>query len=163
MSNSFFLLLFALHLHLPLAHISPRNAYFTMTPVGERIRERRLELGWTQEKLAMEAKISTGFLSDVETGKRSIGAETLLEMSHALGVSLDYLMKGDSSKPKTGNEQIPASLSNLAKLEQLTYSQTLMLLDMQRQIVAHRSHSKTDDLESFDWRLFYESMKPFLK
>jgi transcriptional regulator with XRE-family HTH domain len=134
-----------------------------MNPVGERIRERRLELDWTQEKLAMEANLSAGFLSDVETGKRNIGAENLLEISHALGVSLDLLMKGDASQPKSGDVQIPASLSNFAKQEQLSFTQTLMLLDMQRQIIAHRSHSKSDDLEKVDWRLFYESMKPFLK
>ena len=134
-----------------------------MASVGERIRERRLELGWTQEKLAAEAKISTGFLSDLETGKRNVSADNLLEISHALSVSLDFLMKGDSSKPKSGDVQVPASLSEFAKQAQLTFTQTLMLLDMQRQIIAHRSHSKTNDLENVDWRHFYESMKPFLK
>jgi transcriptional regulator with XRE-family HTH domain len=134
-----------------------------MSSVGDRIRERRLELGWTQDKLATESKISKGFLSDLETGKRNVSAEYLLEISHALSVTLDYLMKGDQSKPKSGDVQIPASLSEFAKQEQLTFSQTLMLLDMQRQIIAHRSHSKPDNLENVDWRRFYESVKPFLK
>jgi hypothetical protein len=31
-----------------------------------------------------------------------------------------------------------------------------MLLDMQKQIVAHRSAKKKDDLEAVDWRKFYE-------
>jgi len=131
--------------------------------VGERIKERRLELGWTQEKLATEAKMSTGFLSDLERGERNVSAEYLLEISHALGVTLDFLMKGDSSTPKSGNIQIPASLSDFARQAQLTFSQTLMLLDMQRQIIAHRSHSKTGDLEKVDWKGFYESMKPHIK
>src|SRR5258706_2956318 len=100
--------------------------------VGERIKERRLKLGWTQDKLATEAKISTGFLSDLERGERNVSADYLLEISHALGVTLDFLMKGDSSTPKSGNVQIPASLSDFAKQAQLTFSQTLMLLDMQR-------------------------------
>ena len=134
-----------------------------MNSVGERIRERRLELGWTQDKLASEAKISAGFLSDLETGKRNVGADNLLEISHALGVSLDFLMKGELSKPSSGSIHVPASLSEFAKLEKLSFTQTLMLLDMQRQIIAHRSHSKTSDLEVVDWRHFYESIKPFLK
>ena len=134
-----------------------------MIPVGERIKERRLKLGWTQEKLAGEAKISTGFLSDLETGKRSVSAKILLEISHVLGVSLDFLMKGDDTPPKSGDVQIPSSLSAFAKQAQLTFTQTLMLLDMQRQIIAHRSHSKPNDLENVDWRHFYESMKPFIK
>jgi hypothetical protein len=72
-------------------------------------------------------------------------------------------MKGDSSKQKAADVQIPASLSDFAKQAQLSFSQTLMLLDMQRQIIAHRSHSKTDDLEKVEWKSFYESVKPFLK
>jgi transcriptional regulator with XRE-family HTH domain len=134
-----------------------------MSSVGERIKTRRLELGWTQEKLATDAKISTGFLSDLERGGRNVSADNLLEISHALGVSLDFLMKGDRTKPKSGNVQIPASLSDFAKQAQLSFAQALMLLDMQRQIIAHRSHSKTDDLEKVDWKSFYESVKPFLK
>jgi len=134
-----------------------------MSSVGDRIRERRAALGWTQDKLATEAKISKGFLSDLETGKRNVSADYLLEISHALGVSLDYLMKGGEPKPKSGSVEIPASLSEFAKQEQLTFAQTLMLLDIQRQIVAHRSYSKPDSLERFDWKRFYESVKPFLK
>jgi transcriptional regulator with XRE-family HTH domain len=139
------------------------KCHLNMSSVGERIKEQRLRLNWTQEKLAAEAKMSTGFLSDLETGKRNVSAEYLLEISHALGVSLDYLMKGDASKPKAANIQVPASLSDFAKQAQLSFAQTLMLLDMQRQIIAHRSHTKTDDLEKVDWRSFYESVKPFLK
>jgi transcriptional regulator with XRE-family HTH domain len=134
-----------------------------MPSVGERIRERRLELGWTQEKLAAEAKISTGFLSDLETGKRNVSAENLLEIAHALGVSLDFLMKGGPSRLKAAEVQVPASLSEFAKQAGLTFAQTLMLLDLQKQIIAHRSQGKADDLEEVDWRRFYESMKPFLK
>ena len=134
-----------------------------MSSVGDRIKERRLSLAWTQEKLASEAKISAGFLSDLESAKRNVSAGYLLEISHALGVTLDFLMTGDTSKPKSGNVQIPASLSQFAKQAQLTFAQTLMLLDMQRQIIAHRSHSRTDDLENVDWTGFYESVKPFLK
>ncbi len=134
-----------------------------MNSVGERIRQRRQELGWTQDKLAVEAKISNGFLSDLETGKRSVSAENLMEIAHALGVSLDYLMTGISTPSKSADVQIPASLSEFAKRAGLTFSQTLMLLDMQRQIIAHRSTTKSDDLESVDWKKFYESVKPFLK
>jgi transcriptional regulator with XRE-family HTH domain len=134
-----------------------------MSPVGERIKQRRLELGLTQEKLAAKAKMSVGFLSDLERGERNVSADYLLEISHALGASLDFLMKGDRSIPKGGNVEIPASLSDFATHAQLTFAQTLMLLDMQRQIIAHRSHTKSDDLEQVDWKAFYDSVKPFIK
>lgn len=65
-----------------------------MTTVGERVKQRRAELGWTQDALAEKAGISKSFLSDVENGRRSLGAETLLDLGRAMGVSLGYLMIG---------------------------------------------------------------------
>lgn len=62
---------------------------------GERIRRRRLELGWTQDMLVQKTKLSKGFISDVENSKRGISAENLLRIATAIGLSLDYLMKGE--------------------------------------------------------------------
>jgi hypothetical protein len=38
-----------------------------------------------------------------------------------------------------------------------------MLLDMHKQILAHRSAKKKDGLEAVDWRKFYEGVKEFLE
>ncbi len=134
-----------------------------MNVVGERIKKRRLELAWTQDRLSKEARISKGFLSDIESGKRNISADTLLALATALGVSMDYLMKGGKPTVREGEVQIPGSLSAFARSANLSFGQALTLLEMQRQIVAHRSTSKERDLEKFDWKRFYESVKEFLK
>lgn len=131
-----------------------------MNSVGERIKARRLELGWTQEDLCKKAAISTGFLSDVENGKRSIGAETLLGIARVLSLTLDYLMTGDPTQIQTAQVQFPARLAELAKNENISFVQALTLLDMKLQIVAHRR--ETDDMENFDWKKFYDSVKEFL-
>lgn len=133
-----------------------------MNSVGERIKTRRTELGWTQEELCKKASISTGFLSDVENNKRSVSAVTLLGLARVLSLSLDYLMKGDSTLPTSAEVQFPASLAELAKSENISFVQALTLLDMRLQIVAHRSTSKSDHLEDFDWKKFYDSVKEFL-
>jgi transcriptional regulator with XRE-family HTH domain len=140
----------------------PRNQP-PMSTVGQRIRQRRTDLGWTQDKLATEAGISKGFLSDLERDERNVSADYLLKISRALGLSLDFLMKGGDEKPQRREVQIPASLSVLAKQHNLTFTQTVTLLDMVRQIVAHRSNSKSEDLEAVDWKKFYEAVKQFLK
>jgi len=134
-----------------------------MASVGERIRERRAELGWTQDQLAQKAGISKSFLSDLENGKRSVGANNLLDIARALGVSLDFLMTGTASQDQRSEVPIPASLARFAAEEGLTFRQTLMLLEMQNQIVAHRSAKKKDSLEAVDWRKFYEAVKEFLE
>lgn len=133
-----------------------------MNSVGERIKARRLELGWTQEELCRKAGISTGFLSDLENQKRSVSAETLLDIARVLALSLDYLMKGDGTQVQAEQVQIPGSLAGFAKAENISFVQALLLLDMQRQIIAHRSTGKTEDLESVNWKKFYESVKEFL-
>ena len=51
-----------------------------MASVGDRIRERRKQLGWTQDVLVRKAGISKGFLSNLENSKRSVGAETLYDL-----------------------------------------------------------------------------------
>ena len=131
--------------------------------VGERIKTRRGELGWTQELLAQKAGISKSFLSELENGKRRVSADNLLEIARALSVSLDYLMTGTSKEVTQVEVPIPSSLAQFAAEEGLSFRQTLMLLDMQKQIVAHRSSSKKDGLEGVDWRKFFEAVKEFVE
>ena len=133
-----------------------------MNSVGERIKARRSELGWTQEELCRKAGISTGFLSDLENKKRSVSAETLLDIARVLGLTLDYLMKGDGVQAETEQVQIPRSLAEFAKAENISFIRALLLLDMQRQIIAHRTAGKVDDLQDVNWKKFYESVKEFL-
>lgn len=133
-----------------------------MAEVGRRIRERRTELGWTQAVLARKAGISKGFLSDVENGKRSVGADTLLDIARALGKSLDFLMTGEEADTEPVEIQIPKALADFAADEGLSFRQALTLLDMQRQIIAYRSTTKKGDLDKVDWKIFYEAVKEFL-
>src|SRR5262249_18384715 len=124
-----------------------------MAGVGERIKIRRLELEWTQDQLAQKAGISKSFLSDLENGKRSVGAENLLDIARALGVSIDFLMTGEVREKPLTELPIPVSLAKFATEEGLSFRKTLIILDMQKQILAHRTaKKKKDGLESVDWR-----------
>lgn len=134
-----------------------------MAGVGERIKKRRLELGWTQDQLCQKAGISKGFLSDLENDKRSVSADNLLDIARALSLSLDYLMTGTASQEQPTDVSLPSSLAKFAAEEGISLRQTLMLLDMQKQIVAHRSGKKKDGLEGVDWRKFYEGVKEFVE
>lgn len=131
--------------------------------VGERIKLRRLELDWTQDQLCTKTGLSKSFLSELENGKRSVSASNLLDIARALSVSLDFLMTGKASKEAPAEVAIPASLAKFAAQEGLSLRQTLMLLDMQKQIVAHRSARKKEGLEGVDWQKFYEGVKEFLE
>lgn len=134
-----------------------------MSTVGERIKKRRNELGWTQDQLAQKAGISKSFLSDLENGKRSVSADNLLDIARVLSLSLDYLMKGTEPETKPAEVQVPASLAAFAEQEGLTFKEAVALLRMREQIVAHRSATKKEGLESVDWQKFYEAVKEFLE
>jgi transcriptional regulator with XRE-family HTH domain len=60
--------------------------------VGRRIKERRLALKLTRERLAYMAKISDKFLYEIELGRKGMSAETLYKLATALEVSADWLL-----------------------------------------------------------------------
>jgi transcriptional regulator with XRE-family HTH domain len=129
--------------------------------VGNRIKARRSELGWTQDGLASKAGLSKGFLSDLENGKRGVSAENLLDIARVLGVSLDYLMKGGADHASVASDvEVPRDLAEFANAQGLSFRQAMTLLQMQRQIVAHRTSG--DARSAFDWAKFYESVREFL-
>jgi transcriptional regulator with XRE-family HTH domain len=131
--------------------------------LGERIKEQRTKLGWTQDALAEKAGISKGFLSDLENSKRNVSADTLLDLAKVLGLSLDYLMTGEDGERNVREAvEIPAELAGLAEKENIPFPKILLLLQMRRQIVAHRSSSRRQAAEVFDWHKFYRSVRDFM-
>lgn len=56
--------------------------------------------------------------------------------------------------------QIPAPLAALARAENLSFQATLFILKMRQQVHAFRNETGADD---FDWKAFYEAVKPYLK
>lgn len=129
--------------------------------VGQRVRQRRNELGLKQEELALKAGISKSFLSDLENGKRSIGAETLLDLGRAMGVSLDYLMTGESSDQEGKQPQIPTSLAMFAAKEGLSVRDALTLLHMHDQVAFGRKRVGKRQAK-INWQEFYNAVKRFL-
>ena len=65
--------------------------------LGERIRQERLKLRLTQEKLAESVDISDSYQGQIERGERSLSLDTLVNLANRLGVTVDYLLS-DSVK-----------------------------------------------------------------
>lgn len=62
--------------------------------VGARIKELRLGLKLTQEKLAFKAEIDKTYLNEVENGKRNISLINLEKVIKALEVPFEKFFKG---------------------------------------------------------------------
>lgn len=132
-----------------------------MPSVGDRIRKVREERGWTQDELAQKARISKGFLSDVENDKRNLSAEYALKLANALGASLDYLLQGEAGRKELEKKpiEIPPELSKAAEQLHLTYSETLTLLEAHKSIIARRSNKPAKDFTVEDWKGLSEAIR----
>ena len=62
--------------------------------VNNRIKKRRLELNFSQKKLAGLAGVSTGNMSDIESGKCMPSSSAAISLARALHCSIDWLLTG---------------------------------------------------------------------
>lgn len=60
--------------------------------IGEQIRQRRVELGYTQEKLAELCGVSTSYLGHIERGSRLMSVSMLVILSDVLKISTDKIL-----------------------------------------------------------------------
>jgi len=63
---------------------------------GRRVRELRMERGFSQERLAELANLHRNYIGGIERGERNVGLINIVELAHALRV-----------KPVTLVEPIP--------------------------------------------------------
>lgn len=75
--------------------------------IGHRVRECRLQAGYTQAQCAEIMDISVNFLSEIETGKKGMSQETIYKFCKQLQISADYLLFG--SQP----QELPQDLVQL--------------------------------------------------
>lgn len=90
--------------------------------IGLRIMNLRMDRGYSREKLAELAGISSKFLFEIERNEKGFSANTLVCLSEALDVSADFIMTGRGSTKF--DEGIAATLekfepSILEKVEEL--------------------------------------------
>ncbi len=62
---------------------------------GEKLRRRRDDLHFKQENVSENAGISLRYYQMLERGEKSVSLDTLIRLSKALSISIDYLLLGD--------------------------------------------------------------------
>lgn len=73
--------------------------------VGERIKEKRMILGMSQEELGEKIDRATKYCSDIERGICGMSAETMIAISAALDMSLDYMIFGKSTELEQARQE----------------------------------------------------------
>src|SRR3989442_25958 len=132
-----------------------------MPTTGDRIREIRDKRKLTLDRLAQATKISKGFLSDVENNKANVSSQLLLKIANVLGASVDYILRGETKATSSLNEPIviPPELSLAAEQLQLTYGETLELLEEHKSVVARRSNKTLKPFSVEDWKELHKALK----
>ncbi|MHC5217009.1 helix-turn-helix domain-containing protein [Enterococcus sp. LJL128] len=80
--------------------------------LGEKLKEQRENLGYTQQEVADQIHVSRQTISNWEVGRNFPDIPTIILLSDYYGISLDLLLKGDDHLMKKMNE-------DAKKLEQL--------------------------------------------
>lgn len=65
------------------------------TPMGKRIRTRRVSLGMRRKELAAKVGKSYDYIAGIENGHKRGSPETLVDIAKALGMPLELVMPSD--------------------------------------------------------------------
>jgi transcriptional regulator with XRE-family HTH domain len=71
-----------------------RHRHAFAVEFGRRMRERRVELGWSQERLADEVGLHWTYIGSVERGERNVSLRNILRIAHALDVDAGSMVSG---------------------------------------------------------------------
>ncbi|MBO1048458.1 MAG: helix-turn-helix transcriptional regulator [Dolichospermum sp. DEX182a] len=73
--------------------------------LGYLVRQRRTELGISQEELGLRANLDRTYISGVERGVRNPSLTALVSLADGLGISISVLLTGLEAEVNTHNEK----------------------------------------------------------
>ena len=93
--------------------------------LGRKIREERIEKGYTQEELGEKIDSTGAYIGQIERGERSASMSKIILIAQALNVSLDYLIGNFRFEQ---SECIDSKISQ--ELKDATNKQKEMMIDI---------------------------------
>ena len=101
---------------------------------GDRLRQKRLLLGLTQDDVAEKIELSPKFYADIERGSCGMSIETLISLGKVLDMSLDYIIYGKTysdEESQKHSDEISAVLSILDNAPENKRKYLMRLLQLQ--------------------------------
>lgn len=78
----------------------------TKMQIGQRLREKREQAGYTREKLGELCSLSPRFIANVEFGDATFSLNSLMNACRVLSCSSDYLLFGTNTNTETWNDTV---------------------------------------------------------
>ncbi|HYE19727.1 MAG TPA: helix-turn-helix transcriptional regulator [Tepidisphaeraceae bacterium] len=131
--------------------------------VGRRIKQLRLAQKLSVQELASRARISPGYLSEVERGLSAVSLEKVGQIAAGLRVAVEALIgPGKGAASASHSVEIPVALSMAADQLNLSFRATLLLLQGKLSLTARRSQDEAAEWGVDDWVKFYAQVKDYL-
>jgi transcriptional regulator with XRE-family HTH domain len=96
--------------------------------IGERIRQRRLELGLTQKKLAALLGLTAAQVQGFERGADRVAAAVLFEIARILEAPLQTFLPSEGRKNRSAFEHDAETRELVAEFERLKYQRSRRLV-----------------------------------
>jgi len=74
------------------------NAGAILRHLGSAIREQRLNRGWSQEDLALEAGLHRTYIGSIERGQRNVSVVNLEKIARALDLEVSELLRAAEAR-----------------------------------------------------------------
>lgn len=103
------------------------NKTINYEALGMRIRQKRIEKNFTQEKLGEMCDLSAAHIGHIERGTRILSVEVLFKIAQTLDVSVDYLLF-DSVEDDNILETVAAVLKSSDKDKVRIFLNTVRIL-----------------------------------
>lgn len=94
--------------------------------MATRIKKRREQLGFTQEKFAETINISASSYTKIENAFQKPALDTLIAISEKLDLSLDYIVFGSNIPQKAIDATIVESIITLSDRDKLTHARDVL-------------------------------------
>ncbi|MBD5584267.1 MAG: helix-turn-helix transcriptional regulator [Clostridia bacterium] len=112
------------------------------------LKDLRLESGYTQMQLAHKANLAVSCIAMLETNKREPTAQTLISLSDALNVSVDYLLGlEDDFGARTASTHLPLNSNEYSSEEQEIIEKYRSLPKQLKKLVQDQLNVFTDNEE----------------
>lgn len=102
-----------------------------LVDIGQRLRQRRTELGLTREKMSELADIGTGYYGQLEVGTSQMSIDTLIKLSRSMHLPMEYILFGEGYEP--GDPSAVVDLLSRCTPRELKLAEEMLKLFLMKQ------------------------------